>query len=206
MRKTSGIVQSPSALAIDRFLAGQAASAFSYRDPGMTAMTVGQAAPHGYNADHNRVLLGHGEQAFGAARRALAAWKMFDIGWVTLFPADAPIRQGTVVAIAVKVFGFHVLNAARIVYTIDQIQSDVRSFGFAYGTLSSHAEMGEERFRVDWNLKDESVFYDLLAFSQPSLLAARIFYSYSRGLQKRFARDSLAAMVRAVGQQTGPRD
>jgi uncharacterized protein (UPF0548 family) len=73
-------------------------------------------------------------------------------------------------------------------------------FGFAYGTLPGHAESGEERFTVEWHEADGAVWYDILAFSRPRRLLARLGYPLARRLQKRFARDSAAAMRRAVGQ------
>jgi uncharacterized protein (UPF0548 family) len=72
-----------------------------------------------------------------------------------------------------------------------------RRFGFAYGTLEDHAEKGEERFSIEWS-DDNSVWYDILAFSRPRQWQAQLARPISRALQKRFARDSKAAMVRAV--------
>ena len=37
-----------------------------------------------------------------------------------------------------------------------------RKFGFAYGTLPDHAATGEERFLIEWNQDDDSVWYDIL--------------------------------------------
>ncbi len=73
-----------------------------------------------------------------------------------------------------------------------------QKYGFAYGTLEGHAEFGEERFTVEYNPADQSVWYDLYAFSRPGL-AAGIGYPFSRALQKRFAKDSMAAMQNATG-------
>jgi len=87
-------------------------------------------------------------------------------------------------------FGFYSLNASRIVYVINE----KRRFGFAYGTLQDHAERGEERFSIDWSPEDDSVWYDILAFSRPQQWQARIARAPARLLQKRFARDSMAAM------------
>ena len=72
-------------------------------------------------------------------------------------------------------------------------------FGFAYGTLDDHMETGEERFSVEFRREDDSVWYDLFAFSRPRHPLARVGRPISRMLQRRFARDSLAAMTRAVG-------
>lgn len=60
-------------------------------------------------------------------------------------------------------------------------------------------EPSEERFTVEWNRVDGSVWYDLYAFSRPWHPLARLGYPLGRALQKRFARDSKHAMVRAVG-------
>jgi uncharacterized protein (UPF0548 family) len=74
----------------------------------------------------------------------------------------------------------------------------VKRYGFAYGTLEEHMERGEERFSVEWNRVDDSVWYDLYAFSKPRHRLAQIGYPLSRILQKRFARQSKLAMVEAV--------
>ena len=121
---------------------------------------------------------------------------MFDIGWVSLSSSDTPIAPGLTVAIVVKHLGIWSLNACRIVYVIEESGPRER-YGFAYGTLPEHEEQGEERFTVEWNKQDDSVWYDILAVSKPGALA-KIAYPYARRLQKRFASDSKLAMKRAV--------
>jgi uncharacterized protein (UPF0548 family) len=74
----------------------------------------------------------------------------------------------------------------------------MEKFGFAYGTLPAHVERGEERFCVEWHHADNTVWYDILAFSQPNQLPAKLAYPYVRQLQKRFGLDSKRAMMRAV--------
>ena len=143
-------------------------------------------------ADHNRVELGRGEPIFRRAARSIREWRMFDIGWVTVHPPGARIKERAVVGVVVYHVGFWSVNPARILETIDQ----PRRFGFTYGTLPGHAEEGEERFLVEW-LDDDSVWYDLRAFSRPNHWLAWLGYPLTRLLQKRFARDSLKAMLRA---------
>lgn len=145
--------------------------------------------------DQNRICLGQGEQVFQRAVRAIREWKMFDLGWVELCWPGAPIAEGTSVAVLVRHFGFWSLNAARIVYVVQE-SPPVRRYGFAYGTLADHAERGEERFTVEWR-PDDSVWYDLLAFSRPKHFLAQIAYPLSRGLQRRFALDSMQSMLRS---------
>jgi uncharacterized protein (UPF0548 family) len=162
----------------------------SYPTPDMTQ----RGAPGGFNLDHNRVRLGEGADTFARAKHALQGWRMFDLGWVKLFWPDAPIEVGTVVAVVVRHLGFWSLNACRIVYVIDE-DGPIRKYGFAYGTLPDHMESGEELFSIEWRRDDDSVWYDILAFSKPRHLLARIGYPLSRMMQKRFAKDSLQTML-----------
>jgi len=184
------LLSQPSDEQIGQFLEEQENVDFSYSEVGATRNV---AAPAGYNVDHNRQLLGNGHKAFDRGREAIRAWKMFDIPWVRFSNPDTPIDVGQTVAIVVRHYGFFSLNATRIVYKLDEISR----FGFAYGTLSEHGEIGEERFSVE-HLPSGEVWYDLHAFSRPGSLLARIGYPLARSLQKRFAADSKAAMLEAV--------
>jgi uncharacterized protein (UPF0548 family) len=97
------------------------------------------------------------------------------------------------VGVVAHALGVWWLNAARIVYVIDE----PRWFGFAYGTLPGHVERGEERFSVEW-LDDDTVWYDLMAFSRPHYWGARLVKPFARRLQRRFVRLSKAEMCKAV--------
>ncbi len=177
------------------FLATQREEPLSYGEVGLS---LGGKAPPGYSTDHNRAKVGEGKEAFDRAVAALRAWKMFDVGWVRIFPPGAPVEVGTTVAVVGRHLGIFSLNACRIVYTIGEEEGGVQRYGFAYGTLPEHAETGEERFTVEWRRDDDSVHYDLFAFSRPNHLFAKAGYPLARGLQRRFARDSLRAMSRAA--------
>ena len=146
--------------------------------------------------DHTRVKLGAGEEVFAAAKAALESWQQFQIGWLDAWPATTPIRQGEVVAVVARSIGLWWLNACRIVYLIDE-ELEEKKFGFAYGTLPDHAGAGEERFLIEMD-GDGSVWYDILAFSRPNHVLARIGYPYVRRVQKRFGQQSAAAMQQAV--------
>jgi uncharacterized protein (UPF0548 family) len=179
---------------VQHFISKQKDSSFSYPAVGASATAV----PAGYNVDHNRVQLGRGENTWQQALGAIRAWRMFSMPWVNLHWQSAPIVVGTDVAVSVHHFGFYSLNACRIVYLVHE-GGAVKRFGFAYGTLAEHAESGEERFTVEWNRADDTVWYDILAFSRPRQMLARLGYPLSRSLQKRFAEGSKAAMIKAAG-------
>lgn len=177
---------------IHEFLAAQKRQKFSYEHVGASRTQ----APRGYVVDHNRIQLGKGRATFERAKNAIKHWKMFDITWLKLCWPSTRIEEGATVAIAVSHLGFWSLNAARIVYTIEE-RGAPEKYGFAYGTLPDHAAMGEERFAVEFHAADDSVWYDLYAFSRPRPLA-RLAYPYTRALQKKFASDSKIAMQKAV--------
>lgn len=181
---------------IRAFLARQKGRPFSYPEAGASRGDP----PQGYDVDHNRVRLGEGPAAFAAACEAIRTWRMGRLGWVELqAPDEARMEAGLEVAMLVHRFGLWWLNAARIVYTVDE-DSPVRRFGFAYGTLEDHVEMGEERFTVE-QLADGSVWYDLYAFSRPRLWLVRLARPLARRLQRRFQVESKAAMERAVRER-----
>lgn len=201
-------LREPSPERIRAFLSGQAGESFSYPAVGATRQEP-VAAPAGYDLDHNRARLGDGVEAFEAACDAIRRWVMFPAPWTRIEPrgehGHPPIREGTVVAMVARALGLWWLSACRIVYTLDESSQTGpvrRRYGFAYGTLPRHVERGEERFSVE--LRDDGcVWYDLLAFSTPRYWAARLGYPLARRLQRRFVRDSLAAMRWAVAEAEG---
>jgi uncharacterized protein (UPF0548 family) len=163
----------PSPQRIVRFLDAQRDAPFSYDEVG--ASREGAKTPLGFAVDYNRVKLGRGRETFERAVVALYSWRMFDVGWARLVPADAPVEVGTTVAVLTRHYGFHSLNPCRISYTIEEDEGGLVRRGFAYGTLLEHGERGEERF-------------------------TRLGYPLARRLQRRFARDSLRAMLHATNQ------
>jgi len=180
----------PNCTNLERLLTTHQTSPFSYSAVGNTE----GKAPTGYRVDHNRILIGHGLDQFEAAKAAIDEWKMFDLNWIELFPKRPSVQLETSVAVVVRHLGFWSVNISRIVYVVNE---ETR-YGFAYGTSLCHSEEGEERFLVEYDKATDEVWYDLYAFSKPRHPLALIGYPIARHLQKRFARESLAAMKRAV--------
>jgi uncharacterized protein (UPF0548 family) len=167
---------------VAKFISSQRNLDFTYAEVGAT----NAKPPDGYTIDNNRVQLGNGEAIYRAAVAVLKQWRQFDLGWVTIVPRGAPTEVGEVVAVKARAFGTWSLNATRVSYVIDE----ARRFGYAYGTLPGHIECGEERFLIEW-LTDDSVWYDILAFSRPRHPLVRASYPFARMLQKKFARESM---------------
>jgi uncharacterized protein (UPF0548 family) len=187
------LARRPSPLAIDRFTARSQELPLSYGPMGLA-----QTETPGYNVDETIDAIGRGHTDFDRAKAALMTWKPFDLDWLQLFPRTAPLTPGTVVAVLTRHLGFWSLNGCRIVYGIGDRNHGGR-FGFAYGTLSNHAESGEELFEVSLDPDSGEVLYRIRAVSTPRAALARIGYPFTRALQARFRRESAAAMKRAIG-------
>ena len=189
-------VTKPSLARIHELITAQHQLSFSYPEIGATRTTP----PPGYTVDYNRVQLGFGKESFERAVNAVRTWQQFDLGWVEATPTDTPIELNATIGVLAHHLGFWSLNFSRIVYLINE-QGTIDKFGFAYGTLANHVERGEERFTIEWHREDDSVWYDILAFSKPNQLLIRLGRPFARRLQKRFAKDSLQAMVKAVDEE-----
>ena len=185
--------QKPAVDSIRRFIAEQAKLDFSYSAVGASAATP----PAGFVVDRTRIKLGEGEAVYESASAALRRWDHFKLGWVDVWSPETPIEAGEVVAVMGRALGLWWLNCCRIVYVVNET-GPIRKFGFAYGTLPGHVESGEERFVIEWNQGDNSVWYDILAFSRPSQVLIRLGSPIVRRMQKRFGRDSAAAVFRSV--------
>jgi uncharacterized protein (UPF0548 family) len=186
------LLSKPDELTIQRFIESQSSLDVNYSGIGSTSGTP----PTDYIVDQTRAKLGKGEAAFQRARAALRQWAIFQLGWVEPCWTDTPIEPNRTVAILAHTLGLWSLNACRIIYVVQEEEK----FGFAYGTLPDHVESGEERFTVEWNRDDDSVSYEIVAFSRPNHFLTRFAYPMTRRLQKRFARDSVAAMKLAVAR------
>jgi uncharacterized protein (UPF0548 family) len=176
-----------------------------HRDLPLSYPEVGcsrQGVPAGYTVDHYRTRLGGGRTVFENAREALRHWQVLQIGWVQPCWPDATVKEGTLVGTLARVFGLWWVNVCRIVFIVEEDGPVVR-FGFAYGTLPGHLECGEERFQVEWDRADDSVWYDIRVVSKPGGWLTRLAYPLTRWLQRGFGRDSLRAMCEMV-QQTNP--
>jgi uncharacterized protein (UPF0548 family) len=182
----------PSCDAIERFIRASEAKPLACSPIGVTRHETA-----GRNVDEAVVVVGRGAADFERARSALAAWKQFDIGWVEVFPRAASVEAGTIVAVLIRHVGIWSLNGCRVVYTVgDRLRGN--HFGLAYGTLTNHAEGGEELFEVFLNPDSGDVTYRIRAVSWPRAALSRIGYPITRWLQAQFRRDSAEAMRRAT--------
>jgi uncharacterized protein (UPF0548 family) len=186
------LARRPTRTVIDRFIRKSQHLPLSYGPVGIV-----RTSTSGRHLDELAVAVGHGQADFERARAALLAWKQFDIGWVETFPPRAPIAVGTVVAVLIRHLGFWSLNGCRVLYSLGS-PNDIARFGFAYGTLTNHAESGEELFEVYIDPRTEDVVYRIRATSRPQATLARFGHPIVRALQARFRDHSVAVMKLAT--------
>ena len=185
----------PSEKQIEKFLAAQRDLAFSYAEVGASKNAI---LPSGYPINHRRVRLGDGKNTFARARHAIRNWAMYQLKWTRLYPSDAPIAAGEVVCVVVNHGFCWSLNPCRIIYVLEESTSAVERYGFAFGTLPGHSEAGEERFTVERNPADDSVWFELVSFARPHHILARTGSLFVESVKRKFAADSAAAMQTAV--------
>lgn len=181
------LIRKPTTSFIDRFIDQSRDLTLSYEKAGITA--TDEAPVREYLA-----VIGHGQADFERAKLALVEWKQFDLGWVQLFPSPSSIAVGTNVAVLIRHLGFWSLNGCRVVY---QLAASPTRFGYAYGTLPTHAECGEELFEVFLDSGNGDVIYRIRVSARLQSLFASLGAPYVKMLQARFRRDSAAVMKRA---------
>lgn len=184
----------PSATHIEDFLAEQRNLPFSYEEVGASKNLI----PENYPVNHHRIQIGKGEYLFNRAKNAVQNWTMYNLEWTKIYPLNAPVAVGEVVVVVVNHYLCWSMNPCRIIYVLED-SGTIERFGFAFGTLPGHSETGEERFTVEWRRDDDTVWYELLAFARPQNILAKVGFPFVRLVQRKFAKDSQQAMLKAVG-------
>jgi uncharacterized protein (UPF0548 family) len=161
----------------------------------LTYAPVGAAfdgtTPKGFHRHHWHAVLG--ADAFGRATGAIRSWEMHRRAGLGV-AVDGPIAVGTNVALSAPLpIGF-VDATCRIVEVVD----DSNRYGFAYGTLPVHPEMGEEAFVVTRD--DERTYIDIYAISRPAHPFARAIPFLAQRLQDAAVRRYLAAISSIVAK------
>lgn len=187
-----------------RVLRAQSALPFSYPSVGVT---LGRCdPPAGFLRLEHQVLLGQGERCFAAACAALARWEMYPASWFRITADGEGLEAGRIFVNRIHHLGVWSLNGCRIIDTLEG-EGETGSLcqrGLAFGTLPSHEEAGEERFRVTWDRQSDAVHYDILSYSRPQSVLSRIGAPVVRLFQQRFLRESSAALIAAAAAASAP--
>jgi len=113
---------------------------------------------------------------------------------VVLDGASTPqVGQDEVVVLAIGIGPFRVKAPCRVVYLIDEPDR----CGFAYGTLPSHPETGEELFLLE--RLEGRITFTIKAFSRPATRLAQLGGPLSRFVQRAYTAKYLAALDEETG-------
>ena len=193
-------LRKPAEPRVRAFIETQAECDYSYRP--FVGSTRNDECPAGYVVDRTRIRLGSGSNTYHMAKTAMLDWQHYGFDWLDLYRPDAMCAVGQDVAVVARAVGVWSTNVCRVVYVIDEAEP-VRRSAFAYGTLPGHVETGEERFQIEWH-PDDSVWFEILAFSRPKHVLVYLAYPYIRWIQKRFGRDATRTLLAAVTRGSDP--
>ena len=127
--------RTPACARVDELLAAARSAALNYPHP---ASTLGpEPAPGLPDRSFTREVAG----SLDVAASTLRAWAPHQ-GIGRVVPADAPVEVGTTVLVVAPFGPLQMAVPDRVVGVVDEPDR----FGFAYGTLEGHAEVGEELF------------------------------------------------------------
>ena len=153
-----------------------------------------EVLPPGYHHVRVRERIGD-ESAFDRAVFGLRTWVAHEGAGLQIFPRDAVQPDATVVA--VTSLGFvQMVAPCRIV----AVFKEPGTFGFSYGTLPGHPEIGEESFGLE--RFDGATFFTVSAFSRPVDLLARLSWPIGRKVQRSVTRRYVQSLWRFVASGT----
>jgi uncharacterized protein (UPF0548 family) len=127
--------------------------------------TRGEQLPAGYRHVRRHEPLGVGADVFRRAVDGLRGWQMQRGAGLRVPEQTPPPEVGVRVTMAVPFLRI----PCQVVWVVDED----RRYGYGYGTLPGHPEIGEEAFVVHLDAADR-VWLDLRAFSRPGRWYTRL--------------------------------
>jgi len=181
----------PSNAQLDALIARKAGLAVSYDFVGSTLHPDQWPGRTQYTKSRD---LGSGVEAFEAGVGGLRSWACHGGIDAEIYPADAPIEEGTTLLVILAVGPMRIIVPDRIVAVIDEPDR----FGFAYGTLPGHQEVGEESYLVERHGDGRvtaTIAVDARAATKAARAIAPVVTVFQRAALKRY----LAALAAAAG-------
>jgi uncharacterized protein (UPF0548 family) len=175
---------------MERLVQSLQAAPPTYADVGGTLIG---ARPEGFHHDRYDVPFGRGTDVFQRAVDGLRMWKAHAVPGIRVFPKEETVRTGATVVVTIGTPYLALAAPCRVVGVVDERTR----WGFAYGTLPGHPEEGEEAFVVSI-APDQSVHFEIMAFSRPGHHLVRLSGPLGRSMQRVGAHGYLRALRRDV--------
>jgi uncharacterized protein (UPF0548 family) len=138
-------------------------------------------------------VVGRGDAAFAAAVAHLRRFGP-QRAVATVWPDDATADPGVDLIVALGLGPVTVVALNRVVGIVDE----PHRWGFAYGTLPGHIEVGEEAF-VATHRDDDTVVVRITATAHVALPGRAVLQRFLLPVQRRYAERYLDSVVSAVG-------
>jgi uncharacterized protein (UPF0548 family) len=183
-------LRKPSQHTLDALLAQARDAEPTYSEVGATK---GDSLPAGFRHDRYEIRVGQGTEVFERAVQALRKWQPQKGAGVEVMPSDASVRENETVILLLRAAGLWAPAPCRVVYVVDQADQ----FGFAYGTLPGHPEMGEVAFVISRGTAGR-IDFRVTSFSRTVEPLARLGAPVTRWVQQRVTRRYLASLVQAA--------
>ena len=181
------LLRKPSQEDLARLVDAEQAAELTYHGVGATASPDNQPPP-GYRRDRWEADLGaFTRERFARSAAAIGQWQIQRRSGLTIYPGN-PVQAGETFALAFRLAAVYVVAAGRVVYVTDEPDR----VGFAYGTLPSHPEQGEEAFHVI--RQGSRLWLEIVAFSRPRHPVARLGAPMTRAVHLRMTRRYLTAL------------
>ncbi len=174
---------------LDAIVASAAEKALTYEHVGSTL--AGMPAP----GRPDRSFSVEVSQDLAYARSTLRRWAPHD-GIGRVHPIDVPIEVGVDHLVVARLGPFEMAVPDRIVAVL----AEPERFGFAYGTLHGHPEVGEEMFLAE-RLPDGGTRLSIRVQAGPATWLAKLGTPVVTVLQKAAARRYLAAWSAAIAKE-----
>lgn len=186
----------PTEVALATLVEANRAKALSYRE----GLLNRASTERGWFVDRHRETVGHGVADFEGACEALRQWEQFHRPWTIAAQPPAPIRIGETVGYSARALGVWWSYTCRIIDTSDSSSGTLSLFGFDYGTISGHAECGEERMLVTLDRASGQVWFELFAMSRPGRWFMWFGLPFGRRMQARFRLGAAATFREFIAQ------
>ena len=145
---------------VQAILEREKTSSLSYKPVGATD----KGPLDGWDWHSESVVIGSGPEMWSRAILALQNWSQFDMSWVFPYDRSVPLEVGQHFAFVSRQIGVWCVNVCRVVYTVADQIGETQRFGFAYGTLASHAVRGEELFLLEWDHETDEIRFSIRKF------------------------------------------
>ena len=181
----------PSDARVREHLASIADAPFTHHFEGRTRHPI-ERPPDRMQLDAYGCELGTGDAVYRRGVEALKSFANYPSSFTRVVRLSPGFAVGTVFGTVASHFGFASMQPCRIAFLIDE--PDEGRFGFVLGTLPGHVVSGEETFVVCSDSATGRVRYEVRVLSRPEALLARVGRSVVRLVQRRFRRETCAAM------------